>query len=91
MARATAGGDALVAVALALLSRPSVAPTVRCVALRRAVCGVLVLALAPRRRRRGVDEGGGEVAEEAEIRGATRGAGLLDLVLGLDVDIATAL
>ena len=40
MARATAGGDALVAVALALLSllsllsRPSVAPTVRCVALR---------------------------------------------------------
>ena len=44
MARATAGGDALVAVALALLSllsllsRPSVAPTVRCVALRRAVC-----------------------------------------------------
>ena len=44
MARATAGGDALVAVALALLSRlsllsrPSVAPTAQCVALRRAVC-----------------------------------------------------
>ena len=67
MARATAGGDALVAVALALLSllsllsRPSVAPTVRCVALRPSSCGVLVLvlvpALAPRRIRRGVDEG----------------------------------
>ena len=36
-------------------------------------------------------KGGGETAEEAEIRGATWGAGLLDLVLGLDVDIATAL
>ena len=65
MARATAGGDALVAVALALLSllsRPSVAPTVRCVALRPSSCGVLVLvlvlALAPRKIRRGVDEGG---------------------------------
>jgi len=59
MARAAAGGDALVAVALALLSRPSVAPTVRCVALRPSSCGVLVLvpALAPRRIRRGVDEG----------------------------------
>lgn len=36
-------------------------------------------------------KGGGETAEEAEIRGAIWGAGLLDLILGLDVDIATAL